>query len=65
MLRDDLKEVQNTKQIYYNMQKYFLNKLFDNTLTYIDYVNMCNIKKEIEKLNKKGSEIVKQISLGN
>lgn len=65
MLKDDLKKVQKTRKIYYNMQKYFLNKLFYGTLTYIDYVNMCNIKKEIEKLNKQGCKIVKQISLRN
>lgn len=65
MLYNKLKEIQRQRKLRYKICKQYLCKMsnndYDNSLSLIDYLNMVQIKKEIDLLNQKGNWIVKKI----
>lgn len=71
MLSDDLKQIRRERDFIYKILSRYLNKMsqwkwndeidLNKSITYIDYLNMEQLKKEIEILNKKGQIIVRKI----
>lgn len=60
----ELKKLQKRRDFLYKISNQYLDKLFVGNLSYIDYLNMEELKKEIKLLNKKGNEITKKIVNG-
>lgn len=73
LLSSELKELQNQRNIYYKMSRYFLDKMSYNSLlhnddveirnrmSYIDYLNMVQIKKRIEENINESKILVRKI----
>lgn len=72
-LSSELKKLQNQRNIYYKMSRYFLDKMSYNSLlhnddveirnrmSYIDYLNMVQIKKRIEENINESKILVRKI----
>lgn len=67
----ELKKVQNYRKYLYNISGNFLDKMsqwgwnseidWNKSITYIDYLNIQQLKKEIDDLDNQGKKIVREM----
>lgn len=57
----ELKKVQNYRKYLYKINGYFLDKMSLGNINYIDYLNMQQLKKEIDDLDNQGQKIVREM----